>query len=739
MQFVLQENTIDINGELLVYVSPRSVLENNLVPIGTPSSYTPAPINTRYNVNLYTWAISSGAYTQVLLHTLRPDDGTIIFNGTAVESFAVRPMIPLLPDTDYILELKDMRYITNSATRTYEVIPRQIFKIRAVRIHKTRNANDVYYQMENMSSLANVENILYGLDYTNYKFNPVTYNPDLKRYYGETDINHQPVMLTADNAKTMKDLFLKSYMLEYQNYFTDMDNRNDPAVSSPFALTYSDKQINDLNLFIIKNISKYNSIKGTKLLMEFIMGLYATILGYSLVSVVEDSAQACLYRITSSIPRDFWERNIKPIVHPTGWSDLYSQIDSLNDGAWVTAYREPDRMRTQFNMYTKSYLKEHHDLHFQHKRDAHRLHLINHTTGVIEPYNAVTHGQLGHQYCGWLNHRDEAKFNVMMSSHQQSTDQVSGANNFFYDYPTTDLGTYATSGFSVSGVWYSAPVYVNAGVSAWRPKATETIETITLKDRILLSYNYGFAVDERKIGQDRQHREFDFRLPGIALDYIYEIWRDNALVMKTNNLHSVYDKDMRDIDHASTSFFRVKETIRRDDWYYENIHQYDDFYQLGYKNIIDRYGDDGHRRQYISYLASDGMSANDNASLGHYSSHHIRNLTGMQPQTYQTMPTTGVDDLESLLNSWDSIWSFSVTVSAINNTDSRINIKWKYPGLAHKYVWRVTTGGFFEDIITFHNEINYAIKTADVSTANFQLTIVIDDYVHIITSTISQP
>ena len=183
----------------------------------------------------------------------------------------------------------------------------------------TSEINNVVSKMYNITDLLDVDKIILDSDERyNFKYIPVDFNMVTQDYreYGNVDIE-------VDNSAIVEELFVKQYLNEFSNYFNDMSDANNRSLNSTLKSRYN---VQVLKTIIAKHAFVFNQFKGNKKGISYIVNLFCDALGYDLLSIAENPYTNFSYTITSTLPKDFWENDIKPIVHPIPWVCQYNQI-----------------------------------------------------------------------------------------------------------------------------------------------------------------------------------------------------------------------------------------------------------------------------------------------------------------------------------------------------------------------------------------------------------------------------
>lgn len=484
---------------------------------------------------------------------------------TNLISLTLQPNEPMEPNQVYSIVIRDIVGTSDSSLTS------QLLNFYVLQGSTTRNVNDIYYQMENLGTLVSYEQLLTSGKYLNYQINPKSYNFETKKYASNLDANNELIILDVKNDEIIRDLIIDQFLYEYRHYFADINNYKDlpaatitvsPATTaaeqsafntaivdlnnavlagdmdayyqieqfllslynnamSVFTSSYvtedaripvniSDEDLNKLNLLIMNNITKFNALKGTLSLIEIVLGIYIKMLGYQMISVIPDGEKNFVYRISCSLPLLLWRRTVRPIVHPCGWSDIYNYVDSIVDGVQIEVSR--DRLdifrmiRESWRLHTVSYLDAEYFAKLDNKTHYKLLKTFSHVNGNIEAQNVLAHNGVsgaGHEDCTFLNSLDQTEFNFNFAGNIAPLNYgVSGLDKELYS-------PFVQNRFMVA---YSAnPVPLANSIIAAYEAENKRIFTI---DQSLGNNTFSMA----------------FGKPGIALEYLWKVYKGNRLL-----------------------------------------------------------------------------------------------------------------------------------------------------------------------------------------------------------------
>jgi hypothetical protein len=184
--------------------------------------------------------------------------------------------------------------------------------------------NNIYYRMNQLGRLVDVDSILSPSQAFDYQYNPVYWSAIDNNYRPVMNSAFEPVTLRFENSKIIEKLFIKEYLWEFVDYFGDM---TDPSKLHANASQMTSEELSMVKSIIFRNSALINTFKGTQDGIRFLHGMYSDSLGYTLISVDPDPYYNFTYSITATLPEAMWENSVKPIVHPLGWGIHYVYID----------------------------------------------------------------------------------------------------------------------------------------------------------------------------------------------------------------------------------------------------------------------------------------------------------------------------------------------------------------------------------------------------------------------------
>lgn len=186
-------------------------------------------------------------------------------------------------------------------------------------------ANDIYFKANHLTDLLDVDELIYrAQEKFDFTYNVTEYNPQDKTYNiladpakaGEFNQNRT---LTFENSRIMEKLLFNEFLPEYTTYLADINSISVANGTDP-------KTILNLKAMLLRNVTLMNYFKGNKVQMEFLITVFSDSIGYHFVKVDPDPYYNFIYRISTTLPRAYWENDIKHITHPLGWDDFYVEI-----------------------------------------------------------------------------------------------------------------------------------------------------------------------------------------------------------------------------------------------------------------------------------------------------------------------------------------------------------------------------------------------------------------------------
>ena len=723
-------------------------------------------------INLY--EDTGGGYS-IVNTTLVPEYNSIL----KVIGALIIPSEPLKDNVGYVIELKNILGANNSELEI------QYLNFFASNLYPERNANDIYYQLENIDNLLSADAIFTDNRYTNNTFIPEEYNLELQKYYPVKDTDGNFVEINVENTDIIRDLYINEFLTEYKNYFDDIINRNDltdaamivaasssaaafdefelklkqlnfdvvnndinfgatkiPGVyygSDVFAIKnflqelfnnitsifsptagqgnyanrttvfWSDEEIAKLNLLIAENIVKLNALKGSKRLIEIVLGMYAKILGFQLISVIPDGDHNFIYRISTSVPQIFWRQNIRPVVHPMGWFDIYNEIDSQLGEYQIEISRDRlnlfNVIRNQWKYHLPSWLDAEYYATKDHKFHYVLARILFHLYGNISADNNIfNHEHLGHNYCTFLNKEDDKTFNLKACGEQSEI------------------------------AYFDENLY----------------------DEIYNPSNLSFIIDRSITGGQKQNSfEMLYGTPGIAIEYFWKTFKENTLLTNYRTAFNTYKIDFTTMPASAYkadkfNYHTVLE-LKHYDWSKE-IHIYDASSLYNYRAIIASWSQANSNRKLLNtrnyYNLGSHMINMQTASL---ETEYINKSIGLVDDFNYSIPAsafTAEFDYNSTIFSKSSITITSPTADILKKitvlydpkpaSASDGSLIKGLGSIATKYVWKIYRNGILErEEITYFNLLKISLFENILHEYTISLTITLKDTDYLLSNIVS--
>lgn len=177
-------------------------------------------------------------------------------------------------------------------------------------------SNNIIFTNNKMSSIGDIETIL-NTSTLNYKFIPTIINED-NLIVKQTDEQNKELFLNNNTHQTILDLYILQYLEQYSDFFKLIDEIN---INKP---SFSSKHIKRVILEYSKLMN--SSLKGNLDGIYKLLDIFCNCTEYYLLSVEENPSQNFVYRVTCTVPEEYWNI-IKNICHPLSWSCEYIQLN----------------------------------------------------------------------------------------------------------------------------------------------------------------------------------------------------------------------------------------------------------------------------------------------------------------------------------------------------------------------------------------------------------------------------
>ena len=240
-----------------------------------------------------------------------------------------------------------------------------------------RNANDIFYQLQNLDKLISQEYMFESGSYIDYELYPVHKDllsgklvkstasdvyplPVTADYYvAEENISDDNYLkLSIDNSTNIKQYYINQYAREFKSIINDLfyNNPDILEIAKKYNKQNPEDYIRSFQSLFLKLVNKMSALKGTYFLIEMILKLYSQFLGKELISFMEDPINPFIYRITSNLPVETWRNNIRPLVHPMSWMDNYNIVDSKLTDLIIQPFDTTSKILSTFKLKTISYI-----------------------------------------------------------------------------------------------------------------------------------------------------------------------------------------------------------------------------------------------------------------------------------------------------------------------------------------------------------------------------------------------
>lgn len=555
----------------------------------------------------------------------------------------------------------------------YEILLVDVKRFLVFDTSVERNYNDVYYQLRNIDSILSLDSVINKDNNYDFDIYPTTYDPINKIY------NQSTTPINVQNTDFVIENYINQYFKDFAGLFYNLRDREFIA-SNPNNIVdlsvYDDEYINHLNSIIMKNITRYTALKGNKYLMEFVLGLYTKIFGYNLISVVEDRSHNFIYRVSTSLPKSLWNRHIKPIVHPIGWSDIFNEITSNVDGITgdITFLDPKERVNRQYRWVvdTDSYI----DAEWYSQPEADKPHYqklksLFHLQGNIDYLNAETHTISGHDFCVFNHYFGESKFNLKIGA-------------------STNAFNYGSSGLE---------------------REVHDLQNHSIK----------YESIDRKV-------RLKYKSSGIATTYIWTKYIGSTVLEEYHTYHNFVDITLNKDEY-------VVLTLKRGDWQ-ETVFRYDLLLFVDYLTMRDSWGWRVGHNDGATINASEPTNSFDGISFESFTSYsnvaHISYQTDFD-YTFETSAGSA-----AFLAEFDTPTSLSSTVSDYvfnGETYKSIDVEYVPIGIGTKYHWSLYNNGVLqEEKDTYHNTANFKVDDIDLPNIDIYLTLYYKNGSHVMTN-----
>ena len=240
---------------------------------------------------------------------------------------------PIIPDVVVDKTIYDGQFwtIATKNTLVVEFIINEFSQaILNLRDNFSPYANNPIFKLNNFKWLTDIPAIFNNTTIFDYKFNPVKLNSD-NVYVSEVDENKNEIVLKFDLSSKLQSLYMNQYIPDYIPYFSALEAEQE------WNETLDVKTLIESKITLLEKSNLVNSfVKGIQSGISTIYGIFCRILGANYIFIIEKSPLAQynnhVYRITSNLPRFYWDNYIKAVVHPLGWYEEYEFVSFGSGG-----------------------------------------------------------------------------------------------------------------------------------------------------------------------------------------------------------------------------------------------------------------------------------------------------------------------------------------------------------------------------------------------------------------------
>lgn len=196
--------------------------------------------------------------------------------------------------------------------------------VNAVDYGLNHACNDVYNKSRMVERLLDIDEIIYRSDDYDFQYVPTRFDPTIGEYIDYQDVVDENGAVRAEkydplpfyNSTVFKELALKQFLPEYLHFFTGIEE----------GKLVDREYMQNLESILLKKATFMNFFKGNQTQMRFLISIFAESIGKHLISVDPSPYWNFVYTVSTDMPVDNWDRDIKPITHPNSWGDVYIYI-----------------------------------------------------------------------------------------------------------------------------------------------------------------------------------------------------------------------------------------------------------------------------------------------------------------------------------------------------------------------------------------------------------------------------
>lgn len=241
--------------------------------------------------------------------TTNSDDTEITINPTddldynTVYTITMTTGITELASPGAAIDQKEVKFITTEKPGTPDIV-----------LSTDGNVNDVFFKHERLIDIFNIRDVLEnGATKYNFALAPSFFDPETNTY-----ATNSTEKLTFDNQSVIKEKFKSQFLSGFTNYLKNLNTFK--KISTADLL--------ELEKIIYGSAKQINTASGLIAQLNFLLKAFAETLNYNFVSIEEDPNNRFTYYISTNLPIDHWIGDVKDLVHPVGWQDIYLEIVS---------------------------------------------------------------------------------------------------------------------------------------------------------------------------------------------------------------------------------------------------------------------------------------------------------------------------------------------------------------------------------------------------------------------------
>jgi hypothetical protein len=276
-----------INHHVLTYIIPSNTTN---IQITLPAYFNVTTYNQIHEIKINDYVLTTDQYTI--------KENTIYFNGV------------LFANDVFTIVVNKSEYLTF----TTAVITTSVPKVFSTYI------NNTFHKLNNLHKILDIDTLLYEPDYFSFQYTTTVSNNTVSN--NVVNPNTTDYLLQFDNDNLFETEFVKSHLPEFISYFESISNE----ANIEFEILSLAEDLRTTKNLMMKKSVLINQYKGSYSGIKNILDIFRNSLGYQIVNVTQDPYRNFSYYVVSDIPVEYWNIDIKPIVHPLGWIANYEQI-----------------------------------------------------------------------------------------------------------------------------------------------------------------------------------------------------------------------------------------------------------------------------------------------------------------------------------------------------------------------------------------------------------------------------